>query len=338
MNPSVSRILLLWVGLFLAHSFFLMGVGQRLYSREHYQFFPMVLVAVAGVVWFSLKDYDGSFRSQVSVRVMLYGLAAGVTFGAAAYLNSNWLGTAAALLAGWTLVWFTGGKKLASELRGPLSLLLLIFPLPLNYDSKIIIGLQKIATEFASQMLDLSGIRHLPSGVTIKTLQKNFLVEEACSGIHSLFSCLCVVGVVCTLFRYGFFRALFVLTSAVFWVIVANAVRVFSIVYCYALWGWHLDEGLAHEALGIFTYIVALGFTYSCHHLLLFVVPIRVQKNASNAGTTKLSDFGSARKKLERFLNEPRLGESASFIAGMTMLVAVYAPFLALIVGGYLNA
>ncbi|APZ95918.1 exosortase/archaeosortase family protein [Fuerstiella marisgermanici] len=330
MKSALTKALLLSAAVILLHSAFLAEVAKRLYSREHYQFFPMVLIAVGMIIWFRLKDYEGEIFGRISIRVFSYTVLATGIFAASTYLNSHWLGTVAALMAGWTLVWFIGGSPLASELRAPVSLLLLIMPLPSDYDRQLIMALQRNATEFASQMLDLSSIKHLPSGVTIQGTQKSFLVEEACSGIHSLFSCLCVVGVVCVIFRYGFLRAIVVLAQTIFWVLVANTLRVFLIVYCFTRWGWELDQGTAHEVLGIATYVVALGLTFSAHHLLLFVIPTK----SSTSVNSPANGLKSKVDKFSRTLNEPRLSESASYGAAFALMAFVYAPLAIIRVWG----
>ena len=100
------------------------------------------------------------------------------------------------------------------------------------------------------------------------------MVAEACSGIHSLFSCVCVMVFVSVALRYRLIRILTNILQTVLWVIAANALRVFLVVYSYSVWELEIDSGWRHDALGIFTYAVALLMSLSTDRLLSFLVPV----------------------------------------------------------------
>ena len=79
--------------------------------------------------------------------------------------------------------WFFGGFDIAGKLSGPVFLLLLMIPIPLNFDLKLVIWLQKVATAAASSLLDMLQVWHNTSGVAITTVQRSFMVEEASSKV-----------------------------------------------------------------------------------------------------------------------------------------------------------
>ena len=330
------------VATFLFHVVFLVGLGRWLWSREHYQFFPLVVIASGVLAWFRLRHVVWNQSPRLSFRVAGWGLLAFVCFAIAAIFASNWLGSIAAIFSCWALIWFYGGASIANLLRGPVFFLILGIPLPLNLDLKLIIYLQKMASQLASQFLDLSQVRHDISGVAIITSDRSFMVEEACSGIHSLFSCLCVVVLLGVILEYGLLRILVNISQAVVWVVAANTLRVFLVVYSYCVWGVGLDSGWRHEALGIFTYAIALGMTYSTDRLFQFIVPDTSRRSVMRTGAydspdspvSQLLIFTTDRiERLNKVLDRPRLTERMSLMVLAGVLLVFFAPLSAISYG-----
>ncbi len=257
----------------LFHVAFLCGMASWLWSREHYQFFPIVLIASGIFAWFRLEDAEWNHRPQLTLRIIFLSVICLLLFTGAAIFQSNWLGTISAILSLWTGVWLFGGSDLASRLRGPVFMLFLAVPLPLNLDLRLVVELQKIASSVASSLLDMQRVRHVLSGVAINTVDRGFMVEEACSGIHSLFSCLCVVVMTSMIQRQAFVRVLINILQTIGWVIAANSIRVFLIVYGYTNWDLALDSGWRHDALGVFTYSLALIMSLSTDRFFQFIIP-----------------------------------------------------------------
>jgi len=323
-------------GTVLLHAGFFCGLAVWLWSREHYQFFPLVLCASATLAWYRLQDVKWNHTPSLTLRVAGLGTAAFMMFAVGALFHSNWLGSLAGILSLWALVWFYGGFEIADRLRGPVFLLLLTIPIPLNFDLRLVIWLQKIATAAASSLLDLLHVWHTTSGVAITTVQRSFMVEEACSGIHSLFSCLCAVIFVCVFRKSGLLRIFINAIQAAGWVIAANAIRVFLVIYAFSTWELTLDKGWPHEALGVATYALALVMSLSTDRLFLFLVPashipfvdIGATYNASgNVVSQFLSLIGGSMKRINRFLNQRRLAERLSIWVVAGVLVLLFAPF-----------
>ena len=323
-------------GTLLLHAGFFCGLAIWLWSRDHYQFFPLVLGASAALAWYRLRDANWDHTPCLTLRVAGLGTAAFILFVVAALFHSNWLGALSGILSLWALIWFFGGFDIADKLRGPVFLLLLVIPLPLNFDLKLVIWLQKVATAAASSLLDMLQVWHNTSGVAITTVQRSFMVEEACSGIHSLFSCLCAVIFVCVIRKSGFLRIVINVVQTAGWVIAASAVRVFLVIYAFSEWDLPLDKGWPHEALGFATYAFALVMSLSTDRLFLFLVPTShipfvdagTTYNASGNVVLQLLTFlGGSTKRINRFLNQGRLAEKLSISIVACVLVLLFAPF-----------
>ncbi len=305
---------------------FLWQWASWMWGRDHYQFFPWVIAGTMWLVSQRLPEIQWLTRPVFSVRVALYFLTSLLLFLLAVRTGSHWLGLLSFLTTLWASVWYVGGASAASELRGPLMVLLLIVPLPLNLDLQFIIGLQKMATWFASGMLDLRLLKHTVSGVAIRTADKSYMVEEACSGIHSLFSAVSVMVFVSVYCRYGIPRLVLSLVQTMLWVFAANAFRVFLIVYADSRYQIPLDTGWRHEALGILAYGVSLAFAFSTDQLLRFVFPM--SKKALKASREEIHAvfLKPWKKAMSAILDEPALRGQAALIVPLVLVICVFAP------------
>ncbi|GEM_PF-705783 len=275
-----ARIVRQWMivaGLILlVHAPFLISLSSWLWRRDHYQYFPLILIAFGWLVSIRRPGIQWLPEQSFSIRHALYLSVSGLLFIAAVRANSNLLGLLSCLLTLWTSVWYFGGLSAAGALRGPFCFLLMLAPLPLNLDQQLIVNLQVLASDVASRALDLAGIRHTLSGIVVQTTSKLFLVEETCSGIHSLFSAVAAMLLFCVYQRYGWFRIVMTVAATVFWVVLANAIRVFLVVYSESRFAYSLDTGWRHEALGVLTYVTAMFLSLSTDQLFRFMVPISV--------------------------------------------------------------
>lgn len=329
------RLLMAAACIAVIHGVFLYGLADWLWGRAHYQFFPLVIIGAAALGWTRLSETESPPGGQVTVRIVLLTMLAVLLLTCAVALNSNWLGAFSAIITIWTAIWLLGGTQLSSNLKGPVFFLLLAVPLPINLDLKLIIWLQKVASAAASSLLDMQRIRNQISGVAISNEHKDFLVEEACSGVHSLFSSLCVVVFLCVVQKYGLLRILANISQTVAWVIVANTLRVFIIIFSESRWQLGLDSGWRHELLGIFTYSVVLLFAFSGDRLLNFVVPFGGKTKLSADG--HLTENDSARRgfvkrigaqvhRLNDWLNNPIAPTRVSLRLAAATLLCVFLP------------
>jgi exosortase len=256
----------------LAHLPLLAQLAQRLWAAEHYQYFPLVLVGAAAIAYERARDLPRLSPGRPSWRRGLTSFAF-LLLTLAILVNSSWLGGVAALASLAALIYSIGGRRLFISWLPAWLFLWLAIPLPFGFDRSLITLLQTVATRWASGVLDLIGLRHAVLGVVLKLPEKSFFVEEACSGIHSFFAALA-----CTIFyafylRLRFHRTLALAAVAVFWVIVANAVRVILVAVLTTQWGLPVTEGWAHEALGLVLFVVILVLIVSTDRLLLFFLP-----------------------------------------------------------------
>ncbi len=251
----------------------LIEYGEQLWTAEHYRFYPLLLGAVGWLAWRRSRAPDGmDMRKTAWLRNTLWCAAVLATAGAG--LAASPFGAAVALLMLVTaaLYEWRGTDGLRKYLPVACVLLLILRP-PFNWDQKMIVAMQRSATAWASGVLDLAGIRHLADGVVIRLPQSDFFVDEACSGVHSLFATLAFVAVFSVAARRGLLKSLCLFIAAIFWVLIANTLRVLAVVVLSTRYDMPVVDGTGHEILGVLVFAFVIGLVLSTDRFLVFLFP-----------------------------------------------------------------
>jgi exosortase/archaeosortase family protein len=153
----------------------------------------------------------------------------------------------------------------------------LALPLPLNRDQQLVSFLQRLSSRLSSFMLDWVGVIHLMDGNTLLLGEKQFFVDEACSGIIS------VMSIIACAVIYGVWRNrpplhLVVLAAAgVGWATLMNVARISVIALVYQWYGVDWSKGTPHEILGLVIFLLTfLALVSTDYVLLVLLTPIGV--------------------------------------------------------------
>lgn len=239
---------------------------RQLWAYQHYQFFPLVLCAVPPLLWLHVNPptkaaVSGSKRLACFGSISLLLLAFATLF-----WSPNVAAVAAVVIIAAVLLELSKRGQLNRPLAFVLPLALLI-KLPLNLDVDLTFRLQSLTSAIASRILDVVGINHVLHGHIIRTQADSFLVEEACSGIQSLFSLLAVTAVALIVIHRKPIQCLMLMMSAVFWAIALNVMRVTSVVIANSWFGLDIASGVSHQILGFTLFAVALAMQVSSDSL-----------------------------------------------------------------------
>lgn len=247
----------------------------NLWNLAHYQFFPLLLVAV---VYLSRQRWGGRYvEGGLLFRGLRTLLLCGGIFGTfcATLFASPWMGYFgfAFTLAAWLAYHRdreTGGSLL--YLAVPI---LLVWQPPYNTivtaDTILIQTLQSLSSRLSSQSLDMLGYAHHQPGTILEFAGRSFGVAEACSGIQSFFAVLCFGALLVAYFRRSAIHAVLLLATCPCWAILMNTIRITSIPVAYATFGIDLSHGVLHDLLGYCTMALAMGLMLSTDELLLLV-------------------------------------------------------------------
>ena len=252
----------------LSHLPILTQYASRMWRSGHYQFFPVLLLALAWL-FSEQKNYIFSQNEKpnnaVGANLLIINL---MLVGIATILNSSFLGALSAWMLAAIFFYSRGGTS--SLIRGMSLLIALLFiiPMPARLDEQLILKLQYFASQLASQVLDNLGIVHFVEGVVLITEKKQFMTEEACSGIRSLFSSLAGIALYSAMFRLSWWRSLFNFVQVVFWVLVSNAIRIATVVYVSDTWTDVLATGIGHTVFGLVMFGFVLAMSISTDRLI----------------------------------------------------------------------
>jgi exosortase len=288
--PAIAALVL------LAHVPLLILLGQRMWATEHYSFFPLILLGAGMIGWQRYQRHieaesgplwDMAFRSPLLWLISLGLLAVGV----AAY--SPWPVGVGFLLALRAATNSLVTADLARRLMPAWWFLWLAIPLPFNFDHHLILTMQLLATKLASGVLDLGGIRHAVSGVIIELPGKSYFVEEACSGVQSLFAAISVTIFYSLLGERGLLRTIVLSIIGIGWVLAANALRIIVVTIASSRYQIPLDVGWAHEATGAAVFVLALLMIVSTDRLLMFLAPLKVHSGLDTPPTEGYYGYSS---------------------------------------------
>lgn len=227
----------------------------NLWQIDQYQFF-VVLLAVIGLLIFTRWDRKFYFpRNNLTWGFVAIGLLGSVT---SSILFSPWLAYFSLLLTSSCFAVSHREKEL-TEGHEPISagsLFYMTIPLwlclriPLNYDQQLTFGLQHLTARFSSFCLDLLSIPHHISGVIFDLSSAKLFVEEACSGVQSLFALLCVSLLLLALNRRPIVLIPIYSGAAIFSAALFNVVRVVTIAAAQEWYSLDLAHGWKHDVLG----------------------------------------------------------------------------------------
>jgi exosortase len=264
-NYAIPAALLL-----AAHLPFLIPHFELLWIRAHYEFFPLVLIGAAVLARSRFGESGALEPGHGRVAMGLVGFS-WLLLAGGLLLRSPWLGTVGGLFTLVAVVYGVGGKRLVMLLLPAWTFLWLIIPPPLGYDNDAILFLQRSVSRVSGRALDLLKVRNIRDGNLVVVAGRALLISKTCSGILSLLPILS-----CTFFfilwnRLSWWRALALLVAAAIWDFAGNVVRVLTIVVLYTSSKTDVTAGWAHEALGIFIFMITLGLITSTDFLLRFV-------------------------------------------------------------------
>ncbi|MEZ6061597.1 MAG: exosortase/archaeosortase family protein [Planctomycetaceae bacterium] len=250
----------------VAHLPYLYAYYTELWSKSHYQFFPF---ALAGFAWLAISRADGPAGRHRIIRYLLINLDV-CLIAAAVLLQSPWFMAAGAILLAFAVCVTTRDRDFNISLGYLILLPLLTLRPPLNYDIRLIQWLQKATTVVASKLLHHFQYLHLREGNVLSMPGKRLLVEDACSGVQSLFTVLFLAAVILCINRRKPMHSLIILGSGAMFAGVMNVLRVTSIAVAWQDYQFDLSGGWQHDLIGYAALLVAAGLVYSGDAFLSF--------------------------------------------------------------------
>lgn len=244
-----------------------------LWAEEYYQYFPFVLGAVGWFMWDRWKHAEPTTDSRFQNGLFWTFLVGGLCLLAFATLIwSPWLASFAFVLvmgAAALQVYRQHGR--ITNQFGIWCLLWLLVPIPLQFDQRFVVRLQQVSARLSGQVLDILRIDHLMSGTVLQLPDKQFFVDEACSGIVSVMSVIAAGAIFVVWRNRTLLHSIAVLMSGIVWAVVMNVGRITVIAIAHAWWDIDLSTGWQHDALGLVLFSLTFISLVSTDSLLSFL-------------------------------------------------------------------
>lgn len=260
-----SSLLVSWALLFLAPALLLLEYFSKLWSFEEYRYFPLVFVALGWLIadrWDRKLSHPSGWLGWVLTASSCFMVALAI------YLWSPWLALIGWILALGAWLWSHRDEVSNERLIGLWVCSWLLVRLPLNLDGQLTAVLQRQTSSLASFVLDWIQIPHLRNGNVFELLGGPLFVENACSGVQSVFALLFVATLVLVWYGRSIWLWPLYLVAGFFWAGVLNTVRVAIIAVAQERYQIDLAHGWRHSVLGYICLGLAILMLLSTDRLL----------------------------------------------------------------------
>jgi exosortase len=234
--------------------------GVKLWNLAHFQFFPIAMGFAFWQLFQRAKPGPVSRGRELGGTALC--IAGGLSGVASLWLFSPWVAHTAfvTLLMGWGILAIA--NETWARVLGVASLLIVCIPLPGNMDKSLIQLLQSVSSVVCENVLDAVSVPHLREGSIIQLESKRLFVEEACSGVDSLYALAAVALAMLVYQRAPLLPSLFTMLTVPFWAIMGNLIRLIVIALSIQWLGVDISGGWSHQLLGFVVFLIV-----SCCHL-----------------------------------------------------------------------
>ena len=237
---------------------------QKLMNRPERQFFPLLIAIGLYFPIRHLMSQEGQVekaltRGRLRWTMAIFAMSISI-FIVSAWFFSPWLAHVAvlALFLSWAL-----GRCANVPWSTPAAwtgLLLVTLPLPFGRDEWLVTWLQRVSSSACGYALDALNVPHMRNANIIEIKGIQLFVEEACSGIGSLYALLAAAALLLLINRRSFLCSVLLLASVPVWAMLGNFLRLLAIALAQEYYQRDLSHGLDHELLGVLTFSsAALG-------------------------------------------------------------------------------
>jgi exosortase len=240
---------------------------------------PIILVTGAWLIWRLIPHFEkqGVRGNPWVIGILLAASLIAYVFGSIVDLITFEAG--GLFGAGVTLLYATFGARVLLRNWFPLFYLAFAVPPPAYLVTSLTAPLKEFVSRAATNIVAYMGLPVSREGVVINIAQYQLLVEDACSGMNSIFGLLAIGLFYIYLIRGSSLRYSILLAALMIPIAVAaNIVRVIFVILLTYYFGDEVGQGFLHFAAGIFLFVIALLLVFALDGVLhrLFFAKARV--------------------------------------------------------------
>lgn len=247
----------------------MISLGRQVWSSEAGAHGPIVLVTGLWLLWRKTDEWRAAAAPGATWLVCLMLLVALPTYAFGRAYDYISLEAAGLYGAAFAVIYARFGYRAMLQNWFPLLYLAFLIPPPGWLMDGVTAPLKIFVSYITTAGLQLFGIPVYREGVTLMVAQYQLLVEDACSGMNSLTGLVAISLFYIYLLRNASWRYSLVLIALVVPIaIVANIIRVSTLVLLTFFFGDAAAQGFLHMAAGLLLFTSALVLVFIVDHLL----------------------------------------------------------------------
>jgi exosortase len=244
-------------------------LGEQVWSKEAGAHGPIVLATGLWLLW-RKRDEMAAAASPgsdwLTIPAMVASLALYIFGRAYDFISLEVMGLYG---VGLSLLYAAFGLKVVLTNWFPLLYLGFLVPPPGWFMDSITAPLKLFVSFAATEGLQAVGIPVFREGVTLMIGHYQLLVEDACSGMNSITGLVAISLFYIYLLRNASWRySLFLVALVIPIAIVANIIRIVTLVLLTYFFGDAVAQGFLHMAAGIFLFVTALLLVFAVDNLM----------------------------------------------------------------------
>ena len=238
-------------------------LARQHWSREQGAHQPIVIATGAWLIWrqwAGLRSAGERGKLWLTWLILLAGLVSYVAGAALGFATFAAGGLYLSLLAA---LYSQFGARALRSVWFPLIYLAFAVPPPSSWAERVTAPLKELVSTVATGILHGVGLPIARQGVTIFVGPYQLLVEDACSGMNSLFG-LAAISMLYIYLRRGqhLGYSAIMLAMAVPIAVAANIVRIIILILLTYTWGDEVAQSFLHMTAGLLLFAIALGLVF----------------------------------------------------------------------------
>lgn len=272
-GPKLWSHLPLLLGLALLVVPTVVTLGEQVWSKEAGAHGPIVLLTGLWLIWRKqgeLRDAAEPGAAWLTALLLLVALPIYVFGRAYDYIS---LEAAGLYGVGVAVMHAKFGLRALRQTWFPLLYLAFLIPPPGWLIDSITAPLKLFVSYVTTAGLQLFGVPVYREGVTLMVAQYQLLVEDACSGMNSMTGLVAISLFYIYLLRNASWRySLFLVCMVIPIAVIANIIRVATLVLLTYFFGDAVAQGFLHMAAGLLLFTSALLLVFLVDHLMSFIL------------------------------------------------------------------
>ena len=230
-------------------------------TEPYYSHGFLVLIVSGFIAWRNIREYENKNPEPAPFKPGIFIFAFGLFLYVIGFIKVfPFLTALSFLFTASGLILYFYGKPLMRDFLFPIAFLIFAIPLPFVFLKKVAYILQSLSARYPALIIEMLGIPVTRVGAEIQLTDASFVVGLPCSGMNSLISLLALVTIFIYILKCPLHKKVTLLCLAIPIVILANILRITSLLLIANAYGAETASGFYHTLFSPLLFIIAFIF------------------------------------------------------------------------------